>query len=123
MRISEAGVGQEFIVKSVLVGREVGRRLADMGFTEGARGRVVRRSSFRGPLQIRIRDYDVLIRRCEAANIEVNPIGEMSTDLGSREGGWFGGRRRGRGQGKGGGRRSGAWTAADFLDARKGATR
>lgn len=80
MRISEADIGQDFIVVSVLISREVGRRLADMGFTEGARGRVIRGGAFRGPLQVRIRDYDVLIRRCEAAGIEVTPAERLASE-------------------------------------------
>lgn len=77
MRLSEARIGQEFEILAVRIHREVGRRLADMGFTEGAKGRVVRGGAFRGPLQIRIRDYDVLLRRCEAAGIEVLPLGTV----------------------------------------------
>ncbi len=74
MRLSEARVGQDFEIVAVRIPREVGRRLADMGFTEGARGRIVRGGAFRGPLHIRIRDYDVLLWRCEAAGIEVLPL-------------------------------------------------
>ena len=112
MRISEAGIDQEFTVKSVLLAHEVGRRLADMGFTEGAQGKVVRRGMFHGPLQIRIRDYDVLIRRCEAAGIEVDPIGEISADMGPGNGafihGGFPGRRH---HGFSRGRHGGRWNA------------
>lgn len=75
MRLSEATIGQDFEILAVRIQREVGRRLADMGFTEGARGRVVRGGAFRGPLQVRIRDYDILLRRCEAEGIEVVPVG------------------------------------------------
>lgn len=96
MKISEMVVGQEFAVRSVLLAHEVGRRLADMGFTEGARGKVVRRSMFRGPLQIRIRDYDVLIRRCEAAAIEAEPVGDILSAPGSAGGAGRGRRRQGR---------------------------
>jgi ferrous iron transport protein A len=62
----------------VTLGKEVGRRLADMGFTEGTEGAVVRAGFFRGPLQVRIRGYDVLIRRFEASGIEVEPVGDWS---------------------------------------------
>ena len=74
MRLSDAEVGQTFTVLAVRISREVGRRLADMGFTEGELGRVVRGGAFRGPLQIRIRNYDVLLRRCEAAGIEIELV-------------------------------------------------
>lgn len=74
MRLSDAAIGQELAILGVRIAREVGRRLADMGFTEGAQVRVVRGGAFHGPLQVRIRDYDVLLRRCEAAGIEVEPL-------------------------------------------------
>lgn len=60
----------------VALGKEVGKRLADMGFTEGTGGAVVRSGFLRGPLQVRIRDYDILIRRFEAEGIEVEPVGD-----------------------------------------------
>jgi ferrous iron transport protein A len=78
MFISDAPPGASFKVVRVMLGKEVGRRLADMGFTEGAEGAVVRAGFFRGPLQVRIRGYDILIRRCEAAGIEVEPVGDWT---------------------------------------------
>jgi ferrous iron transport protein A len=44
-----------------------------MGFTAGVAGEVVRKGCFRGPLQIRLRGYNILIRRFEAAGIEIEP--------------------------------------------------
>lgn len=78
MLLSDAPKGASFSVVKVMLGKEVGKRLADMGFTEGAEGAVVRTGFFRGPLQIRIRGYDILIRRFEAAGIEVEPVGDWS---------------------------------------------
>jgi ferrous iron transport protein A len=76
MLLSDTPTGASFKVIKVALGKEVGKRLADMGFTEGAGGSVIRSGFFRGPLQVRIRDYDILIRRFEAAGIEVEPVGE-----------------------------------------------
>jgi ferrous iron transport protein A len=73
--LSNVPKGASFRVIRVTLGKEVGRRLADMGFTEGTEGAVIRVGFFRGPLQIRIRGYDILIRRFEAAGIEVEPVG------------------------------------------------
>lgn len=75
MRLSEARNGASFKVLKVLLGGETGKRLADMGFTEGADGRLVRSGFMRGPLQVRIRGYDLLIRRCEARLIEIEEEG------------------------------------------------
>jgi ferrous iron transport protein A len=78
MFLSDAPSGASFKVIKVTLGKEVGKRLADMGFTEGTEGAVVREGFFRGPLQVRIRGYDILIRRFEAAGIEVEPVGDWS---------------------------------------------
>jgi ferrous iron transport protein A len=78
MHLSDAPSGASFRIITIILGKEVGKRLADMGFTEGTEGAVVREGFFRGPLQIRIRGYDILIRRFEAAGIEVEPIGDWS---------------------------------------------
>jgi ferrous iron transport protein A len=78
MLLSDAPKGASFSVVKVMLGKEVGKRLADMGFTAGAEGAVVRTGFFWGPVQIRIRGYDILIRRFEAAGIEVEPVGDWS---------------------------------------------
>ena len=78
MFLSDAPTGASFKVVKVALGKEVGKRLADMGFTADTEGAVVRKGFFRGPLQIRIRGYDILIRRFEAAGIEVEPVGDWS---------------------------------------------
>ncbi|HWR12395.1 MAG TPA: FeoA family protein, partial [Rectinemataceae bacterium] len=71
MRLSELIPGAPFMVSKVLVGGEIGKRLADMGFTDGAMGILVRGAFMHGPLQVQIRGYDLLIRRGEAKLIEV----------------------------------------------------
>lgn len=78
MFVTDAPAGAAFKVVRVLLEKEVGKRLADMGFTEGAEGFVVRSAFLRGPLHVRIRGYDILIRRCEAAGIEIAPVGDWS---------------------------------------------
>ncbi|MCL2608321.1 MAG: ferrous iron transport protein A [Treponema sp.] len=71
MLLSDISSGTDFRVARVVWDKEVGRRLADMGFTEGAEGVVLRKGFFRGPLHVRIRGYGILIRRSEASGIEV----------------------------------------------------
>ncbi|MBN2875977.1 MAG: FeoA domain-containing protein [Spirochaetales bacterium] len=89
MQLSELRPRDRFRIQSVRVGREIGRRLADMGFTEGTEGVIVRRGGFGGPMQIRIREYDLLIRKEEAARVDVELV-----ESGCRGHG-FGRRRRG----------------------------
>jgi Fe2+ transport system protein FeoA len=71
MVLADAPLGVVFQVKGVLLDKEVGKRLTDMGFTRGASGSVVRRGVFGGPVQVHILNYDILIRRSEARGIEV----------------------------------------------------
>jgi ferrous iron transport protein A len=75
MRLSDLAPGTPFVVSRVLVGGEIGKRLADMGFTDGAAGILVRGAFMRGPIQVQIRGYDLLIRRGEAKLIEVAMAG------------------------------------------------
>ncbi len=79
MVVSEAPTGASFRVVGVKTSKEVGKRLADMGFTEGAEGEVVRSGFLRDPLQVKIRGYDILIRRREADDIEIAPVGDWDT--------------------------------------------
>lgn len=100
MFVSDAPNGASFKVVRVTLDKEVGKRLADMGFTEGAEGAVVRGGFLHGPLQVRIRGYDILIRRCEAAGIEVEPVGDWSA-VQDAAGNAFGFHGFGRGRGHG----------------------
>ncbi len=74
MRISELENGECFVVNKVLHGKEVGKRLAEMGFVKGATGSVVRCALLGDPVQIHILDYDVSIRKSEASGIEVERL-------------------------------------------------
>ncbi|MFU8872765.1 FeoA family protein [Micromonospora sp. SL4-19] len=49
----------------------IARRLADLGFTPGTLVRVQRRAPLRDPVLYRLRDYDVCLRRAEAACVRV----------------------------------------------------
>jgi len=74
MLLSELEPGDRFSVLRVLSGGEIGKRLADMGFTEGAEGAFVRGAFLHGPLQVIIRGYALLIRRGEAKLIEITRL-------------------------------------------------
>jgi Fe2+ transport system protein FeoA len=72
MILSKLQTGNKFKVVRVNLEREVGRRLADMGFVEGSDGVIIRKNIFGGPLEIRIMGYEILLRRSEADGIEVD---------------------------------------------------
>jgi Fe2+ transport system protein FeoA len=76
MVLSDLQGGSQFKVVKVNLGKEVGKRLADMGFIEGTEGAVIRESFLGGPLQVQVMGYDVLVRRFEALGIEVAKGGE-----------------------------------------------
>ncbi|MCM1972405.1 ferrous iron transport protein A [Streptomyces sp. G1] len=59
---------------SEVVGGEVpavARRLADLGFVPGAVVEVVRRAPLRDPVVYRVKDYEVCLRRAQAACVYV----------------------------------------------------
>jgi ferrous iron transport protein A len=97
MTIADAPAGASFEVTRIRTGGEVGKRLADMGFTQGAEGAVVRSGFLRGPIHVRIRGYDLILRRSEAERIEVEPVGDWTPD--ARGSGRFG-RSRGESDGR-----------------------
>ena len=93
MLLSDLIPGDHFLVNSVMIGKETGRRLADMGFTEGAEGAVICRGMMGGPMHVTVRGYNLLIRREEAAKIEVEPT--ISSMGRGHRGGAYGQRREG----------------------------
>jgi ferrous iron transport protein A len=51
------------------------RRLGDLGFTPGAVVEVVRRAPLRDPVVYRVKDYEICLRRAQAARIRAVVIG------------------------------------------------
>lgn len=54
--------------------KEIKRRLLDMGITPGVIVEVKRIAPLGDPYDIRVRDYDLCIRRSDLALIEVHPL-------------------------------------------------
>lgn len=48
-------------------------RMRALGLLPGRRVKVIRRSPFHGPIQVRAGQTDLIIRRSEAANIQITP--------------------------------------------------
>jgi ferrous iron transport protein A len=78
MTLADIAPGMSFTVEGVRLGGETGKRLADMGFTSDAIGEVIRAGLMRGPMQVRIRGYSLVLRRCEARMIGVKSGGKES---------------------------------------------
>ena len=81
LTIADLKTGEKFKVKKITLGKEIGKRLADMGFTHGVEGEVIRCALLGDPLQISILHYQVSIRKSEALGIEVEPIQQSNSDF------------------------------------------
>jgi ferrous iron transport protein A len=71
--LAEVADGNSAIVRRLVLPRATARRLFEMGLLPGTRVRVVRRAPLGDPIELRLRNYSLSIRREEAALIEVEP--------------------------------------------------
>lgn len=59
------------VIQALNVGQDLRRRMSGLGLRPGARVQVIRTSPLNGPIQIRVGHTDLILRRSEAARIEV----------------------------------------------------
>ncbi|MGB5547974.1 MAG: FeoA family protein [Polyangiales bacterium] len=69
-------LGQHAKIVSIDCERRLSRRLMEMGLLPGTRVRLVRVAPFGDPVELRVRNYSLSLRRAEAAKIAVRPEGE-----------------------------------------------
>ena len=69
--------GQVAEIASIDCGRRMSRRLMEMGLLPGTEVRVVRVAPLGDPLELRLRNYSLSVRRSEAAKIAVR-VGERA---------------------------------------------
>jgi Fe2+ transport system protein FeoA len=69
-------LGQHAKIVSIDCERHLSRRLMEMGLLPGTRVRLVRVAPFGDPVELRVRNYSLSLRRAEAAKIAVRPEGE-----------------------------------------------
>ena len=72
-RLAKVAVGSTAVVRRLALPRATARRLLELGLLPGTRVRVVRHAPLGDPIELRLRDYSLSIRREEAAMIEVEP--------------------------------------------------
>lgn len=72
--LSELPTGTVAKVLTLDVGQDHRRRMAGLGLRPGVAIRVIRRSPLQGPLQVRAGHTDIILRRADAARIQVEPI-------------------------------------------------
>lgn len=71
MTLDQIAVGNDFVISSLFAQGEIRRRLVDMGFVSGARGRLLRKALLGGPLEVALGTWRVAVRLNEARGIEV----------------------------------------------------
>lgn len=71
MRLSEVSTGQEVIITKVLGHGAFCKRIIEMGFVRGKKVKVLLNAPLKDPIKYQILDYEVSLRRSEAALIEV----------------------------------------------------
>ncbi len=76
MRLSDLATGEQCKVVKILGHGAFRKRLMEMGFVKGREVTVLLHAPLRDPIKYRILDYEVSLRRSEAALIEVIPLAE-----------------------------------------------
>ncbi len=73
MTLDKIPIGQDAVVRSVGGAGELRCRLLDMGIIPRTRIRVTKVAPMGDPLELRLRGYELTLRKEDAANIEVEP--------------------------------------------------
>lgn len=76
VRLTDLAPGQHAQVAAVHSTEHLAHRLAALGFRAGKPLQIMRHGALLGPLQVRLGTTDVILRRSEAAQIEVFPLAE-----------------------------------------------
>ncbi len=81
VRLSEVKNNETVIITKVLGHGSFRKRIAEMGFVKGKEVKVIKNAPFKGPIEFKILDYNITLRRSEAALIEVVSLEEAKTHL------------------------------------------
>ncbi len=73
--LADLPLGQPAEIVSIDCDRPISTRLMEMGLLPGTQVRVVRVAPLGDPIELRIRDYALSVRRADAAKIAVAPGG------------------------------------------------
>jgi len=71
--LSSYPVGRCGTIVQIDADKDLAARMSALGLFPGRRVRVIRRSPFQGPIQVRTGQTDLIIRRTEADHIQVCP--------------------------------------------------
>lgn len=70
--LAELPIGEEAKVLSIEGNSPISKRLMEMGIVPGVSVKVIKSAPFNCPLEIRVRGYNLALRRSEAETIEVS---------------------------------------------------
>jgi ferrous iron transport protein A len=73
--LADLPLGQQAEIASIACERRLSRRLMEMGLLPGTPVRVLRVAPLGDPIELRVRNYSLSVRRAEAAKITVRPKG------------------------------------------------
>jgi len=71
MTLDEVKIGESCTVTRFNGTGEIRRRIMDMGITKGANVSVRKVAPLGDPIELSVRGYSLSLRKCDAANIEV----------------------------------------------------
>ncbi|MCW0484723.1 ferrous iron transport protein B [Gaoshiqia sediminis] len=81
MRLSEVKNNDTVIITKVLGHGSFRKRITEMGFVKGKEVKVIKNAPFRGPIEFKILDYNITLRRSEANLIEVISLSEAKSQV------------------------------------------
>ncbi|MCK5294532.1 MAG: ferrous iron transport protein A [Arcobacteraceae bacterium] len=70
-RLDGMGKGQKYKIAKLHTKGKLMHKLLDMGFVEGTEIEIVREAPFYDPMELKIHNYNVSLRKSEASLIEV----------------------------------------------------
>ena len=87
MKLSEVKHSESVIITKVLGHGSFRKRISEMGFIKGNEVKVIKNAPFNGPIEFKILNYNISLRKSEADLIEVVPFNEfVGTSNGTYEG-------------------------------------
>ncbi len=77
MKLSEIRNNETVVITKILGHGSFRKRIAEMGFVKGKQVKVIKNAPFNGPVEYKILNYNISLRRSEAERIEVIPVSEF----------------------------------------------
>jgi ferrous iron transport protein B len=77
VKLSEIKNNETVVITKILGHGSFRKRIAEMGFVKGKQVKVIKNAPFNGPVEYKILNYNISLRRSEAERIEVIPVSEF----------------------------------------------